>query len=806
MTETAERVEALSRFGLRLIAGRRLTPFAKGLVQTVFANGLEQDTLSVGRDVAQLVGLNRLDWRETREALRREQATLQGDDTSRAGRWALVRLLRATGDPEDASLADRLVRQLTDWDGGGTWRLVEQYCATDPCDPSASKPDNLAKAVEYYDNVDLDRLHPSRGQTRKDHMVSMLRPAMARFAPDAAAEKHTGFARHVAVRGGRALRLGLFALHRHNSILGRELALDLLAASRQGGPFGRSGEELDDTDRWIVSEYGRLLAFPYLSSPEQLELLPEVDDERGVLLRMVELAKPLKQADFTRRLEAACEAQREGEQLALLAFSRFHRVQVSKRLRARLSALMESPNEAVKATALGVVEYVDDTSLVSRFAASDWTSADAPEFSQSDFFGSLVLIRAAEEGLMRWEEALTRMSARVYGVAAEGSAGQVAGMVAELIDDSIKSALQLDASRGSRQVAIAVPSRDQEAPPSARVRERLIEGELLEGLSASPEASERRRDRDRAFFEKFARTLIRKRAEIVLYPPSLEAFGEIVRSAGDVADQWLDWFMAASDRRLSPLKGVALSLAHAIRHDSPGRAAELLKRVKNVHSFVRFTHGPAGVSLDAFVSWSAADTEDVVRLCFERLDGARNDRDIALEVLAALAADRDPLLSRFVEQRWSRSEPEGMARALMVLDFSRPQVHSRWDLDAMQFEHGLLGEAWNSAKYAWDRDQWARHWFGEMCAAQSPVEFWRYSVLFTKVVDARFGLWRSDFDTSSELMRLFESSIGPEIERRLKRWRSHREKKLFGGHVPADVFLPEPQRWSSGAGGTQGAD
>ena len=280
----------------------------------------------------------------------------------------------------------------------------------------------------------------------------------------------------------------------------------------------------------------------------------------------------------------------------------------------------------------------------------------------------------------------------------------------------------------------------------------------------------------------------------------------MVRSGGDVADQWLEWFISATDQQLSLLKGVALSLAHAIRDHSSNQKAELLKRVRDVHSLVRFTHGPAKVPLDAFVSWSAADSEDVVRLCFQRLDDAGNDHEIAFEVLAALAADRDVLLSQFVAERWSRSEPEGMARALMVLGFSRPQVCSRWDLDTMRFDHGLLGEAGKAAKYAWNRDQWARHWFGELCAARRPVDFWRYSVLFTKVVDARFGLWRSDFDTSSELMRLFEPSIGPEIERRLKRWRSHREKKLFGGRVPADVFLPEPQPWSSGAGGAQGTD
>lgn len=783
-------IEALSRFGLRLIAGHRLAPFAEGLVQTVFANALQQDALSVPRDVAQLVSLNRLDWREARRALRSARAVLEGDDTSRAGRWALVTLLRATGDPEDASSADRLVRQLSDWDGGETWRLVEDYCASDPCDPSALKPDNHVEALEYYDKLDVEQLHPARGQTKADHMFKMLRPAMARFAPAPAAERHRDFGRHVSTRDGHALRLGLYALEPHNSILGREIALELLAASRRNGPCGSSGEGLEDDDRWIVSEYGRLHAFPFLSSREQLQLLHELDDHRGPLLRLVGLAKPVDEAELERCFEEFSEAKRGGPLCAVLALCRQQRVPVSQRLRERLLPLMDSPEEIVRSTALGVVEYLDGTELVVRFVQSDWTSADSRESFYSDFFGSLIMIRAAEEELTSWSEALPRVSARTYGLAAERGGEQASRIVAELIRRSIDSTLGRDDDLpAGRQVEIGIPSRDQAEPVLASVRDEPVQAETAESLlDASARLAERHR-RGKAFFEKFAARLRRWNAEIVMYQPSLEAFDEIVRSSEDLADRWIDQFRSASDPQVSLLRGVALSLAHAVRERSPDETAALLRRVKDIHSVVRHTHDSTGVDLGAFVTWSTADTEDIIRLCFERLDEAGNDHEISFEVLAALAADRDVLLSRFIEERWNSSEPEAMARALMVLGFSRPQVAARRDLDAMRFDHGFLGEAWKSAKYAWERDQWARHWFGRMCSAERRVEFWRYSILFTKIVDARFRLWRSEFDTSNELMCSFEASIGQDIKNRLKRWRSHREKKLFGGRVPAGVFL-----------------
>ena len=52
--------------------------------------------------------------------------------------------LRSTGDLSDATEAQHLTEMLTaNFERIGPWRLIESYCATDPCDPEAARPENI---------------------------------------------------------------------------------------------------------------------------------------------------------------------------------------------------------------------------------------------------------------------------------------------------------------------------------------------------------------------------------------------------------------------------------------------------------------------------------------------------------------------------------------------------------------------------------------------------------------------------------------------------------------------------------------
>ncbi len=78
-----------------------------------------------------------------------------------------------------------------------------------------------------------------------------------------------------------------------------------------------------------------------------------------------------------------------------------------------------------------------------------------------------------------------------------------------------------------------------------------------------------------------------------------------------------------------------------------------------------------------------------------------------------------------------------------------------------------------------------------MRSAETGEEFWRYSVLFLKIVDARFDLWEDEIECVGTVCRDFEPSIENKLENRIKSWAKKREKTLFGAKAPNGVFLLE---------------
>jgi hypothetical protein len=106
---------------------------------------------------------------------------------------------------------------------------------------------------------------------------------------------------------------------------------------------------------------------------------------------------------------------------------------------------------------------------------------------------------------------------------------------------------------------------------------------------------------------------------------------------------------------------------------------------------------------------------------------------------------------------------------------------------------GIIGEAAKAARYAYDRNVWARYWFAEMCRAQSVEDYWAYEVLFKKIVDARFTIWEREFTRIGEPIHAFELPLRSWINNRYERWKTLRKSKLFGSNVPEPIFVRQIQ-------------
>jgi len=784
-------INMLSRLAFVLLAGKPIAPAARALKQWSFSHALNSDHTAPYREFMHLIRLNRVDWPETRTALLQEMEIFRREDTSTTGKWALVTLLRSTGAPEDAERSRSLTEDLaSDREPPVNWRLVEEYCATDPCDPASERPDNIGRTAQRYGNIDVSKIRLSRDSDTKDHFLSMARPGMVRFEARIAADKHKELARHVVSRKGSALQYGLFELLNHNALLTKELGLALLEC-RQGEGDGE--EDLSENERWYVQQFSLLVAFPFLSDSEQMEALLSLASESRILCDVMEVAKSPTAAVFDRYLEAACLNGDQYAQWLLLAFANAISAQVSVDSIRRIAHLAADGPQRVQAEAFKIIARVaDNTDCLAQVVRSGWRAADGNQ-PHANWCGSGILAQAAIRRLIDYDDALDRMAPSYYGQAAEtwgreGAWKAVSG-IASRVDITLCRIADMEGSLAVPVTEMHVGYNDS---PRARFSIRDEPSDLheaLERLSETDSEHEQRQKRNRDAFLSFRDKLTEQGCCAILDHFGLDGFRTMTESDHDLADRWYQLFMQLPETRLPAVHNFVLNVAHALAGRRPAQAAELFRRVRDNRPWVRVTFGYAQVPLDAMAVWGGSDEGDLDVLRFQRLDGGANDHVISQEVLAAHLNGRKDLLGRYVRENLEKKEPAEVAHALMVAGFSDQDRFNADVLDHYRGTQGFVGDAHDAARYAYDRNRWARHWFERMCHARDGLEFWRFSVLFTQIVDGRYDFWRSEYAIRGEPMRLFWPSVRNKLRNRIGKWEDKRKKKLFGQEAPAEIFL-----------------
>ena len=792
MEETDGDVGALSRLAFTLMAGRPVAPFAKGIVQWCLANLINPYQRWSDDKLGHVVRLNRRGWHAARTALLRESAIFRKTDASNVGTRALVVLLLATGDPDDANEAVELTPRISD-SKARNWRLIEEYCSSDPCDPSASKPMNVAATAHRYAAIDATALYtrPFRGEDGL--FLELARPGVVRFEAEIAVKKHQEFAHAVLKRQGLPLKRELFLLRPHSALLTSEMAV---ALANEDEDYLHAIGDLPDGDRWVVSQERLLLAFPMLSAEGQLKAMLGTTAGEDVLRPLLDVMKPVDETFFDHCFEKACIENDARSQYFLLVFASGSGTPLSRDSRDRMAQLLTAESPLVRMVVFERILRLRDEKLMRLVVDGGWRAEEAEDRnSYENAYGSTILVEGALRKWISVDEALARVSPQHYGWVARRLGPTAARKIATIVDASIRAATGFRVERRLPDVERRCRREDQPDSFPYGLAEKEFEshevGELWKRDKESDEAFDEWQRRRYEAFDAFTKKLNDANARIVVDDITREEFEAIANADTDAADRWYRLFLRLDSGARRIVHNVVLMLAYALRKRCPKRTVALLRSVSRESSPVRFIEGRARVPLEAMVAWSAADGDAGREWCHERLNMARNDHELATEVLAALLNREEAVLRAFICERLSKGEPEGTARALLVAGFSSQQEHNKDVLGRYRDAKGFIAEAYKAAKYAHDRDAWARYWFEEMCKADCPTEFWRYSVLFTKIVDGRFTIWNSEYGKRGTPMALFGPSIDEEVDRRIEKWRKHREKTLFGAKKPADVFLPQ---------------
>ena len=783
-----------ANIAFKILSGMPLADFGQSFVAWALSDAANGGLHGADDAFYALIRFNRSDWSATRDAILSQAAFLSGQSASKTGKWALVTLLRALATEDDAEREDALVGELTaDRERFGPWRLVENYCATDPCDPASSEPSNIDQLAERFLALKVSDLSSHEGVTEHDHFFDDALPGLARFRPEAGLDTVRRLADDTARRTGRPLFLSLVELVPHSSALTASNIGTLTSVART---HAVPRQKDDPNEPWISSQYALNLAFPHISGDEQLAELRRLPPGNVVLLKLLETMKLASPEAVELALEEALNGHVE-QKLALIVFARQQQQNLSQRSREIIGVLATDSDGGVRGEAVGLIASLNDKSLLEPIAASGWsaTPPDDKENAFTTWHRSVALIRAAMQGLVSVSDAITRITPQTFSVAAYELGAEAGPDIAERLTVACERALGAKLGDRRPRAELEIPFRPSPYPPmfslqdEPEVRDNSIQAQLGR-MSETPEEFHRRQERAFKAFQRFEAELTQHQARLIIEDVGTQAIEAAISSSPGWGLSVASMLLNAPEDRLYRIGNFGLRLALALSAKEPEVSAKLFERLTSSgDSSVNIVYGPAAVPLQAFCVWGGAANAEWDALRSARLDNAASDQELAVEVLAALHCDKAAFVEQYAKGLLDCPEPVAIARALMALGLSAPSTFADETIGRFEKVGGFLGRAAHEARYAYERNVWSQHWYQLMGEANSNEEYWRYSVLLRKIVDGRFAIWERPDRTGRAAAALFDGSLDADIKRRIKKWVSKREKNLLGSKAPASIFL-----------------
>ncbi|HUW36419.1 MAG TPA: hypothetical protein VMV91_03725 [Rhodocyclaceae bacterium] len=784
----------LSLLAFQALAGRPLASFAESLRNWCFAASLNGGYYDHHEDFDDLLHFNLADWVATKDALREAANLLRQSGVSSTARWALVYVLRATGDSSDAQEADQIAEDLTkDREHRKGWRRIEDYCATDPCDPASEVPENIDRTASNYRVINTAELHRFMGFSINDHFFSDAQPGLARFRPEVAVERLRALADQAVTRTQPEFRQAVFTLKDHTVGLEDRVAAPYVEKAREIAQAALDAGEDKNNEAWVAAQYALSVAFPHMTGDAQFDALVCHPKNQTVLLDLCYLFQPVDANKLERALDKAVQEGNLVAQFRIVCFAEYSRTPLTVRFKELVLILLASQEGHVRLSALSLIRATAEPVLLAGLVKSGWNAAslDAVSRKVEIFHGSRALVLAAEQGMITLEACLDRIELSAYESLAERLGPDAAMAIADRLNTAIRKAAEFQIT-GNLPV-IEQNFEGRHLSVVFNVSEKSTEEETLQAqfqrLAETGDAWYERQKRNQEVADRFERDLTKAGAQLVIQSVTVGLIAEIDKVAPALVNSWHALFLKLDNKSLDNVHNIASVVATAISKRDATAGITLFEQLRTSFPHTRVTFGLDKIGLDAVTAWDAADSEEMKALRFDRLDRIGNDNDLAMEILAAVRANRLDVLRDYVVDRRQRPEPAHRARAAMVAGLSPDESWAVETIDTLKDEHGFLQQAYQGAKYAMERHQWSRHWAAQMRTATHPVDLWRYTVLLSKIVDGRFKASEAEGGIPGPLMKRFRTTLNDPIHNRIRQWKGKRESKLFGRKIPNKTFL-----------------
>nr|WP_315050474.1 hypothetical protein [uncultured Brevundimonas sp.] len=773
-----------------LIAGRPLAPFAEALVACAYAMSFNSSLGAPHEELLALIRFNPQDWSETRDRLLSASAFALEAEASNTARWMRVEILRGAATAADAEEEHALVEVLTAdrerWTGG---RLVERYCATDPCDPASREPENIAETAERYKALSVEALSAARFSGEADHFFDDARPGLARFRPEVAAAVHRRLAMSLPERDTMGRWLGVTTFRPHAVLLAGS-SLDAVRQVACARPAAAETEEHGELrEDGLSAQIALMQLLPHLDGRAQVQLLLALPHPRSPVLELAQAFRPAPPEDVERLLSAAASSSHDQALMALM-YVRGAAPVVGEGAAAIIRGFTKAGRSSVRALALALLAQLGDQTGLRALVEAGWNAGTltGDELYFERWYGSQCLIRAAELGLIAPVEVIDRTLDEVHVHAVRRLGGPAAAAVVPRVRAAVMKLLEASPGLVSPPVE-QDDTRCGEAPLYSL-------GDLSTGdsrrdfVAALKETPDEFQEKQRSAWKAFGQVraaLVRSDAELAVKDVGAEVVDAFASGDPTAAVAAARAILAHPPALLPALVNFGLRLAVPLSRAHPDLAEALIERLEPVRALVQLNIDQGRLSLAACSAWMCARHPALDAMRIRRLDRAPNDHALAQEVLAALRAGLADELLAYAEACLAEAQPTRRARGLAVLGFGPEGPLADELVRIHEAEKGLTGAAARAARYAYERNVWARQWYTAMAGADEPLTFWSASVQLLKIVDARISTWAPEAPRGA-LMNRFGFTLKAQLKRRIGLWRDKRETKLFGQTPPADIF------------------
>jgi len=796
ITEIPANPMFLHRIAFSLLAGKPLAPYTGAFATFALASCLDPQPFHNDDDLNWLCWLNTVDWRDMHAGLLGQVDLFTLQEASATGRWAAVTLLRMTGASEDARRANEITRSLrssgapySPGDSRRGWRFL------DPSDPDAPAPNNLEECTQRMRDVSVKGIFKHLGPDSDDLAFNETIPVLARFQSETAVEKIRELAVDAGSRTGMAFRQCILALDKHGAVIDQDLAEACLKIRE--GDIQAHCSGLPDDHASFLSNMCLSIAFPHVSGTRQLEALLADAPGKSLFLSLFRSFKA-HEVGLPHIRQALAEAVDSGNERAICYLLSFiHSIPMPDSLEDAVLALCRFNSPRVRTYALALVLDRGTDRQLASMLDGDWSAAETDDDPEKRL-GSLVLIRAARCSGADATRVFHRIAPEYAGRLATTSV-EAARAFASLLDRNIRNAVDGSVAPPAVDVSFQTGIDDDDygihiSTQSRRTKE-SGQAEVVRHLGNDLESYESERQSNEDAYDRFVSQLERDGVSFVLHPASVDEISAIAGAAPEYVTQWTETLLRLDRARRPLCKNIALALSVHLSQMHPERALDLIEGYLEVDDFVTFSYGQARLTMEHRALWSPGTSPLLDKERKRRLGSASDDHALALEVLAAERWGHGELLDACVGNWILAVEPLLQARAIAICGF-RNDV-SAWipELERYEDATGLLAQTYRAAKDAFERNQWAHHWYGNMCNAETSVDFWRALTLLSKTIDHRADLWLSPPSDSTRWASIYANQVRNMAQNAMNKVRSKREQKLFNLNKPnAEVLLPYTPR------------